>query len=81
LEKKGPVTFKLQLPEGFNIHPVFHKSLLERAPLNAKPRPVLVYEETQEPLYDVEDIVDFKVKNGQKFYLIKWLGYKDSENT
>jgi hypothetical protein len=79
--KLGPVTFELELPAGMNIYPVFHKSLLEKAPQNAKPGPVLVHEETQEPLYDVEDILEHTSRDGKTFYLVKWLGYEDSENT
>jgi hypothetical protein len=78
--KLGPVTFEMELPAGMNIHPVFHKSLLEKAPPNAKPGPVLIHEETQEPLYDVERILDHSNET-PKQYLIKWLGYDDSENT
>jgi hypothetical protein len=63
-----------------NIHLVFYKSLLERAPLNAKPGSVLIHEETQEPLYDVERILDH-FNETPKRYLIKWLGYDESENT
>ena len=29
LEKKGPVIFKLDIPDHIKIHPMFHKSLLE----------------------------------------------------
>ena len=80
-EKLGPVTFELILPEGINIHPVFHKSLLEKAPQDATPGPVLIHKETQQPMYDVEEILDCKVINGQPKFLIKWLGYGDAENT
>ena len=65
--------------EGINVHPVFHKSLLEKAPPNAKPGLVLINLETQEPLYDVDGIIDYNLKN--KKYLVKWLGYDESENT
>merc|ERR1711977_316759 len=66
--KLGPVTFELELPEGLNIYPVFHKSLLEKAPPNAKPGPVLVHEETQQPIYDVERVVDSKTRKRQRYY-------------
>ena len=79
LKKLGPVTFELQIPEGMNIHTVFHKNLLEPAPPNAKPGPVLIDTETQEPLYDVEEIRGYDPKT--KKYLIKWLGYEEEDNT
>jgi hypothetical protein len=79
--KLGTVTFEIDLPKGMNVYPVFHKSLIEKAPPNAKPGPVLIHEETQQPLYDVEEILDCQPIDGQPHYLIKWLGYNDTENT
>jgi hypothetical protein len=38
--------FKIELPTDINIHLVFYKLLLEKALLNAKPGPVLIYKET-----------------------------------
>ena len=81
LEKLGPVSYELQLPGGMNIHPVFHKSLLEKAPPNARPGPVHIDEETEEPYYDVEKILRHRQTNNQTEYLIKWLGYPEEENT
>jgi hypothetical protein len=77
----GPVSYEIQLPEGMNIHSVFHKSLLEKAPPGARPGPVLIDTETQEPLYDVERILRHKREKGGTRYLVKWLGYPESENT
>ena len=62
-----------------NIHPVLHKNLLELAPLDVKLGPVLIDEETQELLYDVERILKYELKT--KKYLIKWLGYREEDNT
>jgi hypothetical protein len=78
-KKLGPVSYELQIPKGMNIHPVFHKSLLEKAPSDATPGPVLIDKETQEPLYDVEEILEYNPRT--KRYLIKWLGYGNNENT
>jgi hypothetical protein len=70
----------MELPTSINIHLVFYKLLLEKAPLNAKLGPVLIYKETQEPLYNVERILNHSNETPRR-YLIKWLGYDDSENT
>ena len=41
IEKKlGPVTFKLIIPKGMRIHPIFHISLLEPTTTNASPGPI-----------------------------------------
>lgn len=31
--------------------------------------------------YEVEAIVDSKVKNGKRYYLVKWVGWPESDNT
>ena len=72
----------MELPEGMNIHLVFHKSLLEKAPPDAKLGLVLIYKETQEPMYNVEEILDYNIERFlEPRYLVKWLGYEDLENT
>lgn len=81
-EKKGLVTFKLDLPKTMRIHPVFHKSLLEpcKNP-DARPGLIEIDEETQEPRWEVEAVLDCQPIKGKPHYLIKWLGYDHSENT
>ena len=75
----GPVTFELDLLKTMRIHPVFHKSLLEPCHNpNAMPGPIEIDEETQEPEWEVEEIVQFDPKKG---YLVKWLGWGHSDNT
>jgi len=81
-KQKGPVTFELELPKTMRIHPVFHKSLLEPChSTNARPGPVEIDEETQEPRYEVEQVLDCRPIGGQPHYLVKWSGYDHSENT
>lgn len=36
---------------------------------------------SEENVYEVEKIVEDRVKNGKRQYLIKWVGYPESENT
>jgi len=38
-------------------------------------------EEAEEEEFTVEKIVDMRIRNGKKEYLLKWRGYPDSENT
>ncbi|KAH0485835.1 MAG: hypothetical protein KVP17_002867 [Porospora cf. gigantea B] len=37
--------------------------------------------EEENPLYDVEAIVGYKVENGKDLYLVKWMGYPTEDNT
>jgi hypothetical protein len=71
----------LPMPKGMRIYPAFHISLLEPAPENVRPGPVEIDEETQEPRYEVEPILDCQSINRKSHYLVKWLGYDESENT
>ena len=70
--------YRLSLPSSMRMHPIFHISLLEKAPQNAKQQlDIEVYEEEYEP----ERIIDKQVIDGEVKYLIKWKGYNDAENT
>ncbi|KKA20573.1 hypothetical protein T310_5403, partial [Rasamsonia emersonii CBS 393.64] len=82
IEKKtGPVNYKLKLPESMKIHPIFHISLLEQAPENAKEPGNIELDDTTEEEYKVEKILAKRKVNSQTQYLIKWKGYDTSENT
>jgi hypothetical protein len=79
IKKKSDTNYELSLPDTMHIHPIFHISLLEKAPENApdQDHPIEVYEEEYEP----QKIIDKKVENGQTFYLVKWKGYDEKDNT
>lgn len=89
-EKLGKYTYKLKLPSSYGIHPVLNSEHLEPYIQDAtgleRPRKQLHREDfDKRPEYEVEAIVDEKlVKRGKRsvpYYLIKWKGFSDEENT
>jgi hypothetical protein len=81
-EKLGPVNYQLQLPKSMTkIHPVFHISLLEPAPKNAKIAENMEIDDDTEQEYKVKEILSHKQVSGKPYYLVKWKGYDTSENT
>jgi hypothetical protein len=83
LRQKGPVSYELELPKRIRILPTFHISLLELATPDATLEQDVrdISEEIQEPVYEVEKILDTKLEDSQRKYLVKWTGYNATENT
>ena len=87
-EAVNDVTFRLDLPQPIRdrgIHNAFHASLLRPAEIdpddsreNAPPPPVLVGEHQE---YEVEKILKHRSRRGRRQYLVKWLGFPDTENS
>src|SRR6266851_7260519 len=83
----SPVTYKLALPHQWTIHPVFHASLL--TPYSETKEHGENYSRLPHDLvgggeqYEVEAIRSHRRQGGRKQlqYLIKWLGYPESDNT
>ena len=82
----SPVTYQLTLPEQWKIHSVFHVDLLTPYKETAfhganytRPPPDLINDEEE---YEVERILDSRVqgRNRRVQYLVKWMGYPDSDN-
>jgi hypothetical protein len=85
LEKIGIMNYRLELPRSMKIHPVFHVSLLTRhmedqipGRVQTPPEPVEIDRENE---YEVESILDSRLRRGKLQYLVKWKGYSVSENT
>ncbi|KAH7556717.1 reverse transcriptase [Bipolaris maydis] len=78
LEEIGKVNYKLKLPQGMRIHPVFHKKLLEPAPPDAELATDIELEDDE---YEVEEIRDLRKIGSQWKYLVKWRGWPESHNT
>jgi transposase InsO family protein len=84
IERVGSHAYRLALPPGSKIHPVFHTMLLRRASTDPfpsqgttphHPSPVLVdgHEE-----YEVEGIrAERKSRTGDTEYLVKWKGWRE----
>jgi hypothetical protein len=83
----SPVAFRLELPASWNIHNVFHASLLSpyvetttHGPNFSWPPPDLIDGEEE---YEVEQLVAHRHHGRSKTlqYLVKWKGYPTSDNT
>jgi len=83
----SPVAYHLQLPAAWNIHDVFHASLLtpyretaSHGPNFTRPPPDLVQGNEE---FEVETIINHRFFGRRKTlqYLIKWKGYPSSDNT
>ena len=74
VRRVNPVAYKLALPSSLGIHPVFHTSLLKRAPnvRCRKPPPVLRDCQVE---YEVQRILDSRRVGSRLWYLVSWKGY------
>ena len=85
IQKVGPTSYKLRLPENIKIHPVFHSTLLKmhtNDPLPGQqvlPPPPVEIEGEQE--WEVEEILDSRWYYGRLQYKAKWAGYEAGDNT
>jgi hypothetical protein len=88
ITKISPVAYKLELPPDLRIHPVFHVSLLrpyqdpasiEHRTNPIPPPPAVTINDHLE--YEVEYILDHRMRHRHKEFLVKWLGYPEHDAT
>ena len=79
-----PLSYQLQIPGSWKIHPVFHASLLTpykeneiHGPNFPEPPPDLINEEE----YEIKQILKHRGTPEHHFYLIRWKGYTAEEDT
>lgn len=87
VEQINPVTYKLQLPPQYKIHPTFHVSLLKpfHSPVSIEP------DQTEEPpvpllleegsIYNVKEILESWWRGGRLEYLVDWEGFGPEERS
>ena len=80
--RQGPLAYRLELPEHYRIHPVFHVSLLKayKASPHRKPPPPLDIIGDEEE-FEVEDVLQHRQKGRKTSYLVKWTGYGQEYNS
>jgi hypothetical protein len=87
IEKVGDLNYRLELPDHYKIHPVFHVELLTahqtskliNRPEPSRPPPAVVAEGNS--LYEVQSILDSRLYRGKVQYRVEWKGYPLDEAT
>ncbi|KAK3515307.1 hypothetical protein QTP70_013471 [Hemibagrus guttatus] len=82
VRKINPVTYRLQLPPEYRIHPVFHVSLLKPHHPSVSPstgpgtaeEPLLPLLIDDGPAYLVKEVLDSRRRGGRLEYLVDWEG-------
>ena len=82
------MSYKLDLPASLRLHPTFHISRLRpytdptsfdsNRDVPPCPPPDVI---DDQPEFEVERILDKRFHRGKTQYLVKWVGYPDSDNT
>ncbi|KAK3538081.1 hypothetical protein QTP70_028643 [Hemibagrus guttatus] len=90
LKQVNRVTYKLQLPRGYRIHPTFHVSLLKPHHPSVLPSTEPGEDAAEPPLplllddgtaYGVKEILDSRRRGGRLEYLVDWEGYGPEERS
>ncbi|KAI2644120.1 Transposon Tf2-8 polyprotein [Labeo rohita] len=87
LRQINEVTYQLQLPPRYRIHPTFHVSLLKPyfpsatgvTGAEAEPPPPEILD--QPSVYSVHEILDSRRRGGHLEYLVDWEGYGPEERS
>ncbi|KAJ0895862.1 putative nucleotidyltransferase, Ribonuclease H [Helianthus annuus] len=72
IERIGAVAYKLQLPPGATVHPVFHVSLLREAKGNPVPSPLPAFTGSDELLLQPSKVLSSRHKLGKLEILVAW---------
>jgi hypothetical protein len=85
VKKIGKAAYRLKLPSSMRVHPVFHVSLLARVRPNdipgrvQEPSPPIIVDDQEE--YEVEEVLDSRIRRRKLQYLVHWKGWPVSART
>ncbi|XP_076918320.1 uncharacterized protein LOC143578720 [Bidens hawaiensis] len=79
IKKIGAVAYRLELPPGARIHPVFHVSLLREAKGKPEPIPLPVLEDQQQ--IQPSRVLDYRGTGNSRQVLIEWQNLHQAEAT
>jgi hypothetical protein len=87
MEVISDTAYRVKLPKNMKAHPVFHVNLLEKYietppefSRREPPRPPPIEVEKEDKQHEVEAILNHRIRNGKKYYLVKWKGYPMHES-
>ena len=72
--------YKLHLSTNIKIHSVFHVLLLKKYSEDKDIADSVIYEFFSDEEYEIEKIVDFKMKFNQLHYFVKWKDWSNKYN-
>ena len=81
MERIGKVVYRLQVPEGSRVHPVFHVSLLKLKVGGHDSTSGLLPELPLIPKPEPERVVNHRTKGQREKVLVAWRGEPDKEAT
>ena len=76
---KTTYAYRLKFPPGIRVHPVRHISELEPTATDTYPGQVIAppppVQINGDEVWEVEEILESRIRNGKLQYLVKWTGY------
>ncbi len=80
LERIGQAAYRLELPQSWRLHPVFHVSQLKAVVGSPQGEQAVPLEDGGEE-YEVERLLAVRTTRGRKEYLVHWKGYGSWEDS
>ncbi len=81
LERIGEAAYRLELPQSWRLHDVFHVSQLKAVVGSPQGEQAVPLEDSTAEEYEVEALLAERTRRGRKEYLVHWKGYGSWEDS